>query len=154
MICSCTCSFGEVMHLSRLVIFNSWLQAFSWFLNTAVYSVPFVFPFPHFPYDFQTYPHSPHKFFLLPQLPSSFTTIKLHVMPHIQKIPPGSLICSGLHHSRLKGVSLCQVEGETWVQRRVCRHLPFTLCTQSSAYFFTTAQREGREGGYSSASHT
>lgn len=62
------------MHLSRLVIFNSWLQAFSWYLNTAVYSVPFVFPFPHFPYDFQTYPHSPHKFFLLPQLPSSFTT--------------------------------------------------------------------------------
>lgn len=82
----CTCSFGEVMHPSRLVIFNSWLQAFSWFLNTAVCSVPFVFPFPHFPWWlFQTYPHSPHKFFLLSQLPSSFTTDYLYCLTEKSK---------------------------------------------------------------------
>lgn len=71
----CTCSFGEVIRPSKLVIFNSWLQSFSWFLNTALYSVSFVFPFPHFPqWLFQTYPHPPHSFFLLSWLPSSFST--------------------------------------------------------------------------------
>ena len=75
-------------------------------------------------------------------------------MPHVQKISAGSLTCSGLHHSPLNRISFCQVQRETQAQGRVHRHLPFALCTWSSACFFTTAQREGQEDGYSSASHT
>lgn len=61
--------FWEVMHPSRLVIFNLRLQTFSWFLNTLYILFPSSSHFCIFLDDFQTSPHSLTNF---PPAPTSF----------------------------------------------------------------------------------